>query len=74
MGGMLSKYLSRHYHLTVFVLGTGATALFTGHMSGGEYTALCGGALGAFRAGDVFDTWLHGKDNGNGRDTGKPGT
>ncbi len=63
MNATLSKYLSRHYHLTVFVLLSGATALFTGRMSGGEYVALCGGALASFRIGDVFDTWLHGRDN-----------
>lgn len=63
MNGMLAKFLSRHYHLTVFVLVAGTTALFTGRVSGGEWVTVCTTALGSFRVGDVFDTWLHGKDN-----------
>jgi hypothetical protein len=76
MPGWLQNYLSRHYHLTWFVLIVSSVALFKGLISGEVWATISGGALACFRLGDAVDTYLRsGQNTANGnhdRDQGNP--
>lgn len=68
---LVSKFLSRHFHLTVFVLVVSSIALFNRFMSGAEWVAVSTCAITAFRIGDVFDTYAHTRQNGPDQSGGK---
>jgi hypothetical protein len=59
--GILAKYLSRHYHLVLLVIGIGTMALFRHLVSGTEWATVATCAIGTFRVGDAVDTWIHAK-------------
>lgn len=54
----LSKYTSRHFQLTTFVVLVSTVALFTGHLDGMSWAAVVSAVVGAFRIGDAADTWV----------------
>jgi hypothetical protein len=56
--GLLTKYLSRNYHLAVLVIGVSAFGLFRHLVSGGEWASIALGVITAFRAGDAMVNWL----------------
>ena len=56
--GLLAKFLSRNYHMAMFVLVVSAVALFSHLVSGGEWVAVSTGVVTAFRAGDAVVNWL----------------
>jgi hypothetical protein len=53
-----TKYLSRHWQLTVFVVLVSVVALFMGKLDGMSFAAVVGTVIGSFRAGDAFDTYV----------------
>lgn len=63
MPSWASSYLSRHYHLTVIALAVSVVALWKGLINGGQWVAIASCALTQFRVGDVFDTWVKGRQN-----------
>lgn len=63
MDKMFKNYLSRHWHLTLLVLAISTIALFKHLISGTDWDVVVPALIGAFRAGDVFDTWLNKKQN-----------
>lgn len=62
MNSTLSTYLSRHFFLTLLVIVFAAAAMFLHIMGDAVFAGLAGGALVNFRIGDVFDTWIKGRD------------
>lgn len=54
------KYRSRKFLLAAFFTGTGMIALFTGHLTGGEWISLAGLIVGLYGASDVADQKLNG--------------
>jgi len=55
----MSKYRSRKFGIAVFFTITTTIALFTGHLSGGEFISAVGLILGLYSAADVME----GKNN-----------
>lgn len=60
---MFAKFLGRNYHLALLICICAFYLCLKGRLSGGEYTALCGGIFSAFRAGDAVVNWIHQKKN-----------
>jgi uncharacterized membrane protein YjjP (DUF1212 family) len=59
---LVAKYLSRNFHLVLLVIGISAVALFSRLITGGEWVAVSGACITAFRAGDAMVEWLHSRN------------
>lgn len=53
-----SKWLSRHFLLTVTLIGLSTALLFKHMINGDAWVAAVSAATGLFRAGDAADTWI----------------